>query len=144
MTQRIGYVFPGQGSQIVGMGRSFSEQFPVARETFREADEILGWPVSRLCWEGPEEDLQLTANTQPALLATSVAIQRVIAERGMEPVPVQPTQTGLAESRPPVGIKRSSSTVVASTSTAVPDGTCSARKPLPAMTQRLKRHTASK
>ena len=76
------YVFPGQGSQSVGMGRSFAELSPIARETFEQADEALGFSLSKLCWEGPEEELQLTANTQPAILAASVAIYRHVAQEG--------------------------------------------------------------
>lgn len=77
------FVFPGQGAQKVGMGRDWSEQFAEARRTFEEADDALGLSLSKLCWEGPEEDLQLTANTQPALLATAIAIHRVVAARGL-------------------------------------------------------------
>lgn len=77
------FVFPGQGAQKVGMGRDWAEAFPAARETFEEADEALGFPLSKLCWEGPEEDLQLTANTQPALLATSLAIHRAATGQGL-------------------------------------------------------------
>lgn len=76
-------VFPGQGSQKVGMGRAWVERFPLARETFAEADEALGFALSRLCFEGPEPDLQLTANTQPAILAVSVAIWRVARAEGL-------------------------------------------------------------
>ncbi|MGH9379859.1 MAG: ACP S-malonyltransferase [Thermoanaerobaculia bacterium] len=78
-----GFVFPGQGSQRVGMGRAWAESFPVAAEVFEQADEALGLPLSRLCFEGPEEELQLTANTQPAILAASVAILRVLEQEGL-------------------------------------------------------------
>ena len=78
-------MFPGQGSQKVGMGAAWAAEFPAARETFAEADEVLGFALSRLCWEGPAEDLQLTANTQPALLTASVAIHRAVAAEGMAP-----------------------------------------------------------
>lgn len=74
----IAFVFPGQGSQKVGMVRAWADASPEARRTFEEADEVLGFPLSRLCWEGPEEELNLTANTQPALLAASVAIHRAV------------------------------------------------------------------
>lgn len=73
-------IFPGQGSQKVGMGREWLEAHPVARETFQEADEVLGISLTDLCVNGPEEDLQLTANTQPAILACSVAIYRVLED----------------------------------------------------------------
>ncbi len=82
----IGFVFPGQGSQKVGMGRNWAEAHDPARAAFEEADEALGFSLSRLCWEGPEEDLQLTANTQPAILTCSVAMHRVLADRGLEAV----------------------------------------------------------
>lgn len=75
----IAFVFPGQGSQKVGMGRAWADQFEAARRTFEEADEVLGIPLSRLCWEGPEEELSLTTNTQPALLTVSTAIHRSLA-----------------------------------------------------------------
>lgn len=70
----IAYIFPGQGSQYAGMGKNLAENFPAARKVFEEADEALGAPISRLCFEGPAEDLQLTENTQPAILAVSVAV----------------------------------------------------------------------
>lgn len=82
---KTAFVFPGQGAQKVGMGKDWAEAFAVARRTFEEADEALGFALSTLCWEGPEEDLQLTANTQPALLATSIAIHRVMVEEGYRP-----------------------------------------------------------
>jgi [acyl-carrier-protein] S-malonyltransferase len=82
----IAFTFPGQGSQKVGMGRAWAEASEAARRTFEEADEALGFPLSRLCFEGPEEELGLTANTQPALLATSIAVHRAIAGSGLEPV----------------------------------------------------------
>lgn len=81
--KKIALVFPGQGSQKVGMGRAWAEAAEQARRTFAEADEVLGFPLSRLCWEGPEEELGLTANTQPALLATSIAIYRSLAQHGL-------------------------------------------------------------
>ena len=81
----IAMLFPGQGSQYPGMGREFWEHFPVARQTFEEADRALGFSLSRLCFEGPAEELQLTANTQPAVLACSVAAFRVLAEREIVP-----------------------------------------------------------
>jgi [acyl-carrier-protein] S-malonyltransferase len=75
----IAFVFPGQGSQKVGMGQAWAAASAAARETFEEADEALGFPLSRLCFEGPEAELNLTTNTQPALLATSIAIYRALA-----------------------------------------------------------------
>ncbi len=86
MRARFAFVFPGQGSQAVGMGRAWAEEFEVARRSFEEADEVLGFPLSELCWQGPEDELQLTANTQPAILATSVAIHRVVSDQGLRPV----------------------------------------------------------
>jgi [acyl-carrier-protein] S-malonyltransferase len=85
MSNRIAFLFPGQGSQAVGMGRDLAERFPVAAETFAEAGEALGFPLARLCFEGPEEQLRLTENTQPAILTVSVAAARVLATHGAEP-----------------------------------------------------------
>ena len=81
----IAFIFPGQGSQKVGMGKAFADAEPIARDTFAEADAALGTPLSRLCFEGPESDLQLTENTQPAILTVSVAIARVLEARGWRP-----------------------------------------------------------
>ncbi|MBN1611013.1 MAG: ACP S-malonyltransferase [Polyangiaceae bacterium] len=69
----IAWLFPGQGAQSVGMGKALCEAFPAAREVFERADEALGWSLTRVCFEGPESDLMLTANTQPAILTTSIA-----------------------------------------------------------------------
>src|SRR5246127_2057345 len=76
------FVFPGQGSQTVGMGRSLAEAFPAARDLFDEVDETLSQRLSRLMFEGPESDLTLTENAQPALLAASLAVIRVLEEEG--------------------------------------------------------------
>jgi [acyl-carrier-protein] S-malonyltransferase len=81
----IAFLFPGQGSQAVGMGRDLADKFRIAAETFAEADEALSFSLSRLCFEGPEEDLRLTENTQPAILTVSVAAARVLAAHGVEP-----------------------------------------------------------
>lgn len=79
---KIAYIFPGQGSQYAGMGRELAEDYPAAREVFAEADEALGFALSQLCFDGPAEDLQLTENTQPAILTTSVATLRVLEGEG--------------------------------------------------------------
>lgn len=81
----IAFVFPGQGSQAVGMGRAFHDASPRAKAYFDEADDALGIPLRRLIFEGPEADLALTANTQPAVLTVSVAAAAVCAERGLRP-----------------------------------------------------------
>ena len=78
------FVFPGQGSQAVGMGHELAEAMPVARHVFEEVDEALGQNLSRLMFEGPEDELTLTENTQPALMAFSVAIVRTLADAGMD------------------------------------------------------------
>ncbi len=83
---RIAFVFPGQGSQAVGMGRAWVDGSDAARQIFETADEALGFELSALCWEGPEEDLQLTANTQPAILTASMAIHAAVAAHDLEPV----------------------------------------------------------
>ena len=81
----IAFIFPGQGSQKVGMGQAFAAADPIVRDTFAEADAALGTPLSRLCFEGPESELTLTENTQPAILTVSVAIARVLEARGWRP-----------------------------------------------------------
>jgi [acyl-carrier-protein] S-malonyltransferase len=76
-------LFPGQGSQRVGMGRDLAIEFQTAKRTYEEADDALGFAISKLCWDGPEDDLTLTQNTQPAILTTSIAVFRVLRERGL-------------------------------------------------------------
>jgi [acyl-carrier-protein] S-malonyltransferase len=79
------FLFPGQGSQTVGMGKDLAEKYPIARQTFEEADEALGYKLSHLCFEGPEDQLRLTEITQPAILAVSVAALRVLETRISRP-----------------------------------------------------------
>ena len=79
----VAFTFPGQGSQSVGMGKALSEQFSAARHVFEEVDDALGEKLSRTIWEGPEDALQLTANTQPALMAVSLAVVRVLESEGL-------------------------------------------------------------
>ena len=92
----MAFVFPGQGSQYTGMGKSLAENFSAAREVFEAADEALGFSVSRLCFEGPEEALQLTENTQPALLTASVAAFRALEAEGF-PAPAYVAGHSLGE-----------------------------------------------
>jgi len=81
----IAFLFPGQGSQAVGMGKDLAEHHAVARQTFEEADEALGYNLSQVCFEGPEEKLRLTEITQPAILTVSAAAWRVLDEKGLKP-----------------------------------------------------------
>jgi [acyl-carrier-protein] S-malonyltransferase len=81
----IAFIFPGQGAQKVGMGQALAAAFSICRDTFAEADEALGEPLSRLIFEGPDDQLTLTENTQPAILAVSIAASRLLESRGMTP-----------------------------------------------------------
>jgi [acyl-carrier-protein] S-malonyltransferase len=85
MTTSIAFLFPGQGSQAVGMGKELAEHHRVAKQTFDEADDALGYKLSQVCFEGPEEQLRLTEITQPAILTASVAAWRVLEEKGLKP-----------------------------------------------------------
>ncbi len=84
-TQKIAFIFPGQGSQAVGMGKDLAEKYPIARQTFEEADEALGYKLSQLCFEGTEEQLRLTEITQPAILTVSIAALRIFEGRVPKP-----------------------------------------------------------
>lgn len=85
MTDTVAFLFPGQGSQAVGMGKDLAALYPVAQETFDEADAALGYKLSQLCFEGPEDKLKLTEITQPAILTVSVAAYRVLESVGITP-----------------------------------------------------------
>jgi len=80
---KTAFIFPGQGSQAVGMGKDFFDSFSAARQVFEEADDALGFSLSKMCFEGNSEDLQLTANTQPAILTASIAILRAMETEGI-------------------------------------------------------------
>lgn len=80
----IAFIFPGQGSQVVGMGKDFYEKYPVAKEVFNDADRILGYKISDICFNGPDDVLMLTENTQPAILTTSIAILRVLEQHNFK------------------------------------------------------------
>jgi [acyl-carrier-protein] S-malonyltransferase len=82
---QIAFLFPGQGSQAPGMGKDLAELYPVARHTFQEADEALGFSISQLCFEGPEDRLKMTEITQPAILTVSTVVSRILQEKGIVP-----------------------------------------------------------
>ena len=82
---KLAFVFPGQGAQKVGMGKDFFDNYDVAKKMFKEADEALGYSIMKMCFEGPEEDLKLTANTQPAILTSSCIANEILKENGVQP-----------------------------------------------------------
>lgn len=82
---KVAFVFPGQASQYPGMGKELADKYPAARAVFDEADKALGFSISKICFEGTEDELKLTANTQPAILTCSVAVHRVLTEKGLTP-----------------------------------------------------------
>lgn len=82
---KLAFVFPGQGAQKVGMGKDFYDKYDVAKKLFKEADEALGYSIMNMCFEGLEEDLRLTANTQPAILTMSVIANEILKENGIQP-----------------------------------------------------------
>ena len=83
---RVAFLFPGQGSQSVGMGKLLAEEYPEARRVFEDADNALDFPLSELCFYGPEEDLKKTENTQPALLTVSIAALECCMSSGISPI----------------------------------------------------------
>src|SRR5437016_9859694 len=83
-SHQLAFLFPGQGSQTIGMGKDLAEKFPVGRQTFEEADDALGYQLSKLCFEGPEDQLRLTEITQPAILTASIAAWCVLDEKGVK------------------------------------------------------------
>src|SRR5713226_7091919 len=82
---KVAFMFPGQASQYPGMGKELAEKYPAARAVFEEADRALGFSISQMCFAGTQDELKLTANTQPAILTCSVAVEQVLAEKGMAP-----------------------------------------------------------
>ncbi|AIF51611.1 ACP S-malonyltransferase [Pelosinus sp. UFO1] len=83
--KKIAFVFPGQGSQSIGMGKELYERFPVAKAVFDAADEALGFSITNMCFNGPEDELRKTVNTQPAILTVSIALYQVLKENGLTP-----------------------------------------------------------
>ena len=97
MSSTVAWLFPGQGSQVVGMGKALAEHSPLARLAYEEANEALGFDLAALCWTGPQEELDRTANAQPALLATSIAALRAACEAGIAERPVVAAGHSLGE-----------------------------------------------
>ena len=83
--EKIAFLFPGQGSQFAGMGKALADAYPSSRQVFEEADQTLGFALSKLCFEGPDEDLKLTQNTQPAMLTVSMAALAALRDNGVAP-----------------------------------------------------------
>ena len=83
--KKIAFIFPGQGSQYVGMGKDFFAAYPIAKELFSQANAILGYDMAKLCFEGPEEELRLTINTQPAIFLNSLVAHRILEQEGIRP-----------------------------------------------------------
>ena len=91
---KIAFVFPGQGAQFIGMGKDFYEHVPAARQLFEEANEVLGYDLASICFNGPDETLKLTENTQPALLVHSTMALKMLRENGINPPTCGRTQLG--------------------------------------------------
>ena len=126
MTNKIALIFPGQGAQAVGMGKELAAAFPVADALFRQADEILGWPLSKICWEGPEEELTKTSVCQPALYVHGLAALAVVQEKFGD-FPVAGTAGLSSASSPPAAAGTSISPPDSSSS---PGADNSCRKPV--------------